>query len=65
MMEEVLYEIFLDLNKAYNALDCGRCLDILAAYDVGPWELSLLCRYWDRLLMLARAGVYFGSPFKG
>ena len=26
MREEVLYEIFLDLHKAYGALDCSRCL---------------------------------------
>ena len=36
MTEEVLYEIFLDLHKAYDALDRNRCLDILAAYGVGP-----------------------------
>ena len=36
IMEEVLYEIFLDLHKAYNALDPGRCLDTLATYVVGP-----------------------------
>ena len=29
MMEEVLYMIFLDLHKAYDALDRDRCLDIL------------------------------------
>ena len=26
MREEVLYEIFLDLHKAYDALDRNRCL---------------------------------------
>ena len=26
MREEVLYKIFLDLHKAYGALDCSRCL---------------------------------------
>ena len=29
MREEVLYVIFLDLTKAYDALDRSRCLDIL------------------------------------
>ena len=36
MMEEVLYMIFLDLHKAYDALDRSRCLDILEGYGVGP-----------------------------
>ena len=29
MREEVLYVIFLDLTKAYDALDRSRCLGIL------------------------------------
>ena len=29
MREVVLYEILLDLHKAYNTLDRYRCLDIL------------------------------------
>ena len=29
MREEVLYVIFLDLHKAYDALDRSRCLEIL------------------------------------
>ena len=29
LREEVLYMIFLDLHKAYDALDSSRCLEIL------------------------------------
>ena len=36
MREEVLYVIFLNLTKAYDALDRSRCLDILEGYGVGP-----------------------------
>ena len=36
LREEVLYVIFLDLHKAYNALDRSRCLDILEGYGMGP-----------------------------
>ena len=32
MMEEFLYEIFLELNKAYNDMDRNICLDILEGY---------------------------------
>ena len=39
MREEVLYVIFLDLHKAYDALDRSRCLEILEQYRVGP-------RFW-------------------
>ena len=34
--QEPLYQIYLDLRKAYNALDRERCLKILAGYGVGP-----------------------------
>ena len=32
MMEEFLYEILLELNKAYNEMDRNICLDILEGY---------------------------------
>ena len=35
LREDVLYVIFLDLHKAYDALDRSRCLGILEVYSVG------------------------------
>ena len=58
MREEVLYVIFLDLTKAYEALDRSRCLEILEGYGVGPNAGRLLNTYWRRLTMVARAGGY-------
>ena len=60
MREEVLHIIFLDLYKAYDALDRSRCLEILEGYGVGTRFLHLLRRYWERLQMVARAGGYYG-----
>jgi hypothetical protein len=34
--QEPLYQIYLDLKKAYDALDQTRCLAILASYGMGP-----------------------------
>ena len=45
LREEVLYVIFLDLHKAYDALDRSRCLDILKGYGVAPRARRLLQAY--------------------
>ena len=56
LREEVLYMIFLDMHKAYDALDRYRCLYILEGYGVGPQSCRFLQTYWRRLMMAARAG---------
>ncbi len=30
------FGIFIDLQKAFDAMDCGRCLEILVLHGVGP-----------------------------
>ena len=40
--EEVLYVIFLDLHKVYDALESSRLLDILEGYGMGPRYIFLL-----------------------
>ena len=65
MREEVLYVIFLDLTKAYDALDRSRTLDILEGYGVGPKVRRLLGNYWKQATLAARAGRYYGTAFKG
>ena len=45
MKEEVLYVIFLDLTKAYDALDRSRTLEILKGYGVGDRVRRLLATY--------------------
>ena len=65
LREEVLYVIFLDLHKAYGALDRSRCLEILDGYGVGTQARGLLKTYWRRLTMVARAGRYYRTAFGG
>ena len=65
MREAVLFEVFLDLRKAYNDLDQDRALDLPAAYRIGPSTVRLLWTYRDRLTTISKAVGYFGRPFKG
>ena len=55
--DEVSHTIFLDLHKAYDALDRSRCPEILEGYGVGPRSLRLLRRYWEILQMVTQAYV--------
>ena len=57
--------IFLDLHKVYNSLDKDRCLKILEIYRVGPSACGLLSTYWGQLTIVACAGGYYGTVFKG
>ena len=57
-MEEVLYVIFLDLHKVYEALDRDICLEILKGYGGEPQACCILRTYWGWLCMFARAGSY-------
>ena len=65
MREAVLFEVFLYLQKAYDALDKERPLELLAAYRVGTRILRFLWTYWDRLTMVVKANRYFERLFKG
>ena len=57
--------IFLDLTKAYDALDRSRSLEILKGHGVGQRVRWLLRVYYNKSTMLARAGGYYGTGFKG
>ncbi len=58
-----LYQIYLDLKKAYDALDQTRCLEILAGYGVGPNLLHLQKHFWGGTRMVCCAGGSYGEPF--
>ena len=59
-----LYAIFIDLRKAYDAMDRGRSLDILRDCGVGEKTLRLIARFWRDAELVCRAGGYYGRPFR-
>ena len=47
-MDQVpLYGIFIDLRKAYDAMDRGRVMEILQSYGLGPKMIRLIKNFWD------------------
>ena len=58
------YGVFLDLKKAFNAMDRERCIMILEGYGVGPRMIWLIRTYWRDAIMVCRASGNYGQPFK-
>ena len=59
-----LYGVFIDLRKAYDAMDTGQYLEILQAYGVGPKRLKAISYFWDHALLVCCAGGCYGEPFR-
>ena len=58
-----VFEVYLDLKKAYDTVDRERLLEILEKYGVGECTLRLLRTYWDNQQLVARQAGYHGEPF--
>ena len=43
-----LYQIYLDLSKAYDSIDRDRTLDIMTKYKVGPNICRYVAKVWDQ-----------------
>ena len=59
-----MYGVFLDLHKAYNAMDMGRCIKILEDCGVGSKTLRLVQRFWDAGILVCKASGCYGDPFQ-
>ena len=58
------YGVFLDLRKAFDAMDRERCILLLEGYGAGPLLVRLVRTYWRDAIMVCRASGYYGQPFK-
>jgi hypothetical protein len=49
------YGVFLDLRKAFDAMDRERCLIVLEGYGAGPRMIRLIRGFWGDAIMVCRA----------
>jgi hypothetical protein len=61
--QEPLFQVFVDLCKAYDHLNRTKCLEIMIGYGVGPKLLPPQEKFWDQAEMVCRAGGSFDKPF--
>ena len=55
---------FINLKKAFNAMDRERCLLILEGHGAGPNMCRLIRHFWDEANNVCRASGNYGTPFK-
>ena len=60
---QTLFQVFLDLMKAYDTLDHDCTLAILEGYGVGPNIRRLLRLFWCKLRLCPRQRGYYGKRF--
>jgi hypothetical protein len=59
-----LYGIFIDLRKAYDAMDQERVVSILRDDGVGPKAMRLIIKFWEGADLYCTAGEFYGRLFK-
>jgi Reverse transcriptase (RNA-dependent DNA polymerase) len=59
-----IYQVFIDLSKAYDSISRPKLLQFLQAYGMDPHLLSLLQNFWDQLWLAPKQGQFFGPKIK-
>ena len=59
-----LLQVFMDVRKAYDSLERGRCMEILKGYGLRTNLQRLLHRFWDDQAVVLKTGRYYGRPFR-
>ncbi len=63
MEQAPFFGVFIDLKKAFDAMDRSRCLAILALHGVVPKMLRLIRSFWETATNVCRAKGNCGRPF--
>ena len=63
IFHKTLFQVFIDVRKAYDSLDIGRCMEILRGYVLVPKLQQILQWYWDGQRVVPKSGKYYGRPF--
>jgi hypothetical protein len=56
--------VFVDLKKAFDAMDWEQCLLILERHGMGSNMCRLIHHFWDEATNVGQASRNYGMPFK-
>ena len=63
IVHEPLFQVSLDVWKAYDSLDRGRCMEIMQEYGMGQRMARLIAHHWDNLMFVPKSNIFLGIPF--
>ena len=63
LANEQLFQVLLDMRKAYDSLDRGRCIEILRGYGMGKRMARLIAHHWGNLMFFPKVKRFLGTPF--
>jgi hypothetical protein len=58
------FGVFINLQKAFDAMNWGRCLQILELHGAGPQMLRLIRNFWDTATNVSQAKGNYDRPLK-
>ena len=63
LAHEPIFQVLLDVWKAYDLLDRERCLEPPTGYRLGTNLAQILENYWRRQMIAPKVGKYLGTAF--
>ena len=60
---EMLFHVFLDMQKVHDSLDRGQCMDILQRCGIGHNTGRLIFHHWESLVFVPKAKSFLGTLF--
>jgi Reverse transcriptase (RNA-dependent DNA polymerase) len=61
---KTMFQVFLDLSKAYDTVDRRKLIHVLKAYGLGTNTTMILENFWNQLWVIPKQGGFYGRPFK-
>ena len=64
LAHNTLFQVFLDICKAYDSLDMERCIEALKECGVGTNLTRLIKSYWEHERIATNTGKFIGKEFR-